>query len=339
MIKEYYPFLITFIAGVVAVYLFKSVVLFYLKKIAQRTVNKLDDFVIALIDRLVVPLLYLGALYFSLQKLVLPENIVKLVDSLVIVILTIQLIRFLIAILIYAIQKLWLKTDPYAEGTPKSYTIFSIIRVVVWGLGIVFIMDNLGFNISAVIAGLGVGGVAIALASQNIIKDLFNYFVIFFDKPFEIGDFVIIGDFLGTIEHIGLKTTRVRSLGGEQLIFGNSDLTSSRLRNYKRMEKRRVVFKLGITYQTPAEKLKKIPGIIKEIIESVALTKFDRAHFQSYGDFNLVIEIVYYTMSSDYNKYMDIQQDINLKIKEAFEKEGIEFAYPTQTLFVNKEKA
>ncbi|MFH1246058.1 MAG: mechanosensitive ion channel domain-containing protein, partial [Candidatus Omnitrophota bacterium] len=155
------------------------------------------------------------------------------------------------------------------------------------------------------------------------------------DRPFEIGDFIIIEDFLGTIEHIGIKTTRIRSLSGEQVIFSNTDLTGSRVRNYKRMDKRRVVFKLGVTYQTSLKQLKSIPQIIEKIIKSIPDTLFDRAHFFAYGDSSLVFETVYYILSNDYNKYMDIQQMINLSIKENFDAEKIEFAYPTQTLYVS----
>jgi len=144
-----------------------------------------------------------------------------------------------------------------------------------------------------------------------------------------------VDNFLGTVEYIGIKTTRIRSLGGEQLILSNTDLTSSRVRNYKRMEKRRVVFQFGVTYDTPVEKLKKIPKIVEEIIKSVKDTIFDRAHFFSYGDFSLIFEVVYYVLGSSYNKYMDVQQEINLKLKEVFEKEKIEFAFPTQTLYIH----
>jgi small-conductance mechanosensitive channel len=139
------------------------------------------------------------------------------------------------------------------------------------------------------------------------------------------------------VEHIGVKTTRLRSLSGEQLIFSNSDLTNSRLRNYKRMERRRVLFQIGVTYETDTAALKAIPGIIKNIISGFEDALFDRAHFASYGDFSLNFEIVYYVLRSDYNCYMDIQQEINFQIKEQFEQRGIEFAYPTQTLFLKKE--
>ena len=211
-----------------------------------------------------------------------------------------------------------------------------VIKILVWGGVVIFILDNFGFKISAVIAGLGIGGVAVALAAQAILKDLFSYFSIIFDHPFKIGDFIIIEDYMGTIEHVGIKTTRIRSLGGEMLVFSNSDLTDSRVRNYKLMEKRRVVFKLGVVYETPTERLKEMPKIIENSIKNVKDAILDRAHFFSYGDFSLIFEIVYYVVGADYNKYMDIQQEINFAIKEEFERKGIEFAFPTQTLYVNK---
>jgi small-conductance mechanosensitive channel len=183
-------------------------------------------------------------------------------------------------------------------------------------------------------ASLGVAGIAVALALQNVLSDLFASMSIALDKPFVIGDFIIIGDFMGTVEKIGVKTTRLRSLTGEYLIFANSDMLSSRIRNYTRMHERRIVFSLGVTYNTPYEKLHLIPTMIQKIIEAQEETRFDRAHFASYGDFSLNFEIVYYVLSADYNRYMDIQQAINLAIFKAFEDTGIEFAVPTQTLYL-----
>ena len=198
-------------------------------------------------------------------------------------------------------------------------------------------MDNLGFDISAVIAGLGIGGIAIALAAQAILGDLFSYFVIFFDRPFEVGDFIVVGDKVGTVEYTGIKTTRIRALSGEQMVFSNTDLTNSRIHNFKKMERRRVVFSLGVIYQTTADQLEEIPKIVRGIIEKQNDTTFDRGHFKSYGDFSLNFEFVYFVIGSDYVKYMDTQQAINMEIYRTFEQKGIEFAYPTQTLFVSKE--
>jgi small-conductance mechanosensitive channel len=212
----------------------------------------------------------------------------------------------------------------------------SIIRLAVWGLAAVLLLDNYGVKISALVAGLGIGGLAVAFAAQKVLGDLFSYFSIFFDRPFEIGDFIVVGEFTGTVEHIGIKSTRVRSLSGEQLIFANNDLTNSRLRNYKRMTNRRAVFRIGVTYGTPAAKVREIPAMIEKIIRDLPGAIFDRAHFAAYGDYALQFEIVYYVEGGDYLKYMEIQQQINLSIMEAFSREKIEFAYPTQTVYVNK---
>ncbi|EKD26820.1 MAG: Mechanosensitive ion channel family protein [uncultured bacterium] len=209
-----------------------------------------------------------------------------------------------------------------------------ITKILIWLIAVIFFLENLGFQISTLVAGLGIGGIAIAFASQIILKDLFSYVSILLDQPFAVGDLLTVGDLKGTIEHIGIKTTRIRSLSGEILIFSNTDLTESRLRNYQHMKERRVVFSIGVIYDTPLGQLKEIPDIIRKIINNITNTRFDRAHFFQYGDSSLIYEIVYYVIGSEYNKYMDIQQAINLEIKDEFEKRKIEFAYPTQTLLI-----
>jgi small-conductance mechanosensitive channel len=209
-----------------------------------------------------------------------------------------------------------------------------VLRLVVW-VGVLLVMlDNLGVNITALVAGLGVGGIAVALAAQNILGDLFASLSIVLDKPFVVGDFLAIGEFLGSVENVGLKTTRMRSLSGEQVVFANADLLKSRIRNYGRMFERRVVFSLGVTYQTTAAQLKSIPVIVRTAIEAQPSVRFDRAHFQAFGSSALEFEIVYFVLSPDYNLYMDIQQNINFAIYERFAAAGIEFAYPTHTVFV-----
>jgi small-conductance mechanosensitive channel len=207
-----------------------------------------------------------------------------------------------------------------------------VARLVLWSVALLLVLDNIGVDVTALVAGLGVGGIAVALATQNVLGDLFASLSIALDKPFAFGDFLIIDEHLGSVEHIGLKTTRLRSLSGEQLVFSNADLLGSRIRNYGRMYERRVVFKIGVTYQTPRRKLELIPEIIREAVDARQTVRFDRSHFQAYGDFSLVFETVYYVLKPDYNTYMDIQQAINLRIHERFEEETIEFAYPTQTV-------
>ena len=215
-----------------------------------------------------------------------------------------------------------------------------IAKLVLATIAAILILDNIpGVEITALVASLGITGIAVALAVQNILSDLFASLSIVLDKPFVIGDFIIVDNYMGSVEHIGLKTTRVRSLSGEQLVFSNNDLLKSRVRNYKRMAERRVVFSIGVTYQTPLEKLKQIPATIREIIELQETVRFDRAHFQGYGDFALMFEVVYYVLDPDYNRYMDIQQAINLAIFQLFEEQGIKFAYPTQTLYIGGKTA
>ncbi|MFW5971922.1 MAG: mechanosensitive ion channel family protein [Bacillota bacterium] len=213
------------------------------------------------------------------------------------------------------------------------------IKIIIWIIAGLIILDNMGIQISGLIAGLGIGGIAIAFAAQAILEDIFSYFIIFFDKPFEIGDFIIIGDYLGSIEHIGLKTTRIRSLGGEQLIFSNKDLINSRVKNYKRMKRRRILFNFGVVYQTSLEQVKKIQGIVKDIINEQYLVDFDRCHFKAFGDYSLVFEVVYYVNDRDYNIYMDINHQILLRMKEEFANENISFAYPTQSIYMQNENA
>jgi small-conductance mechanosensitive channel len=324
------------VVGLVVVRILTSVVIGMFQRWSAKTAGKLNDFIIGIMRKNTVPLLYYGVFYVATRSLVLPSALGKAIDVIGVVLLTLLSIRLISGLVVYILEQYCIKeADPEKQRGFKG--MMPAIKVVIWGLGILFLLDNLGFKVSTVIAGLGIGGVAVALAAQAVLGDLFSYVSILMDRPFETGDFIILGDeHLGTVEHIGIKTTRIRSLGGEQIVLSNSDLTSSRIKNYKRMQKRRVVFQLGVTYQTSSDRLKEIPGVIKGTIIGIEGTTFDRAHFFNYGDFSLNFEVVYYVLSSDYNKYMDIQQAINLAIYEEFEKRGIEFAYPTQTLFMEK---
>ncbi|MFC1577116.1 mechanosensitive ion channel family protein [Candidatus Omnitrophota bacterium] len=335
-ILDYLICLGVFVLGFLIIKIIERIVIKRLKEWAKMTVTTIDDFLVGLIHRIALPLSYLGVFYLSVNILTLETLAKKLINIAAMAILTVFTARFISLLIEYGLNIYWKQRGKDVSLERSLSGISRVTKLIVWALAVIFFLDNLGFKISAVIAGLGIGGVAVALAAQAVLGDLFSYFAIIFDRPFEIGDFIIIGEYLGSIEYIGIKTTRIRSLGGEQLIFSNTDLTNSRVRNYKRMDKRRVVFRLGVTYQTPLEKLKDIPGVVKKVIKNVKDTVFDRAHFLSYGDFNLVIEVVYYVLGSDYNKYMDIQQEINFAIKKEFEEREIEFAYPTQTLYLNK---
>ena len=335
-VLDYIVVLSIFVAGILLLRVLQSVIVHRLKAWSKKTATKVDDFLIFSIEKKLIPLLYFAVLYVSTKTLTLSPAVSRAIDVIGIILLTFIGVRFLIVLVTYVLEAHWLKREEDEARKRSVKGVIPVIKFVIWSIGLIFLLDNLGFEINAVIAGLGIGGIAVALAAQALLGDLFSYFSIMFDRPFELGDFIIVGDFLGSVEHIGIKTTRLRSLSGEQLVFSNTDLTNSRVRNYKRMEKRRIVFKLGVTYQTPTQKLKEIPAVIAEIIKNIENTVFDRAHFSSYGDFSLNFEVVYYVLSGDYNKYMDIQQEINFAINEEFEKRGIEFAYPTQTLFLEK---
>lgn len=209
-----------------------------------------------------------------------------------------------------------------------------MINVVIWSLVLMLTLDNLGVDITALVAGLGIGGIAVALALQNVLGDLFASLSITLDRPFVIGDFLNVGDFLGSVEYIGIKSTRLRSLSGEQIIMPNADLLGSRVRNFGRMSERRVVFGTNITYETAIDTVERIPALIKEIVESHQDTRFDRSHFAKHGAASLDFETVYYVLSPDYHRFMDIQQSINIRLHRELSALGVEFAYPTQRLIV-----
>jgi len=303
----------------------------------KKTRTDLDDLVFDLFSRTWYLFLVVVAMYAASLVLALPRA-----ES---GICTVMLILFWVQVALWGTGVIDYLVSRYAkEQGKKNESVATTVnalgfvgKVILWTVVLLLALDNVpGIEVSALITSLGIGGVAIALAVQNILGDLFASLSIVLDQPFIIGDFITVGEYMGTVEHIGLKSTRIRSLTGEQLIFSNSDLMDSRIRNYKRMEKRRVSFTLGVTYQTAHEKLVEIPSIVQEIIEAQPQTNFDRAHFEEYGDFSLNFEIVYYMLTSDYNLFMDIQQAINLEIFRRFAEEGIEFAYPTQTVFVAK---
>ncbi|WP_159467011.1 mechanosensitive ion channel family protein [Dyadobacter sp. 3J3] len=323
----------------VVIHFFRVIIVGRAKKWSLNTATSWDNFIVEMIEKSVVPFLFIASFYFAVSNLTLSPKVEKVSEVVFLVACTFFALRIMSA----AFRKFvysFINTRDNSEAKGKQASgLILIVNIVIWIFGIIFMIDNLGYDVTSLIAGLGIGGIAIALAAQTILGDLFSYFVIFFDRPFEIGDFVVIDDKSGIIEYIGIKTTRIRTLGGEQLVCSNTDLTNSRLHNYKRLQKRRILFNLGVTYQTSHQKLSEIPKMLKEIVQSKPYVQFDRAHFSGYGDFSLNFEIVYYILDPDYTLYMDKQQDIYLDIYRTFENEGIEFAYPTQTLLMQSEDA
>ncbi|MEJ2545291.1 MAG: mechanosensitive ion channel family protein [Calditrichaceae bacterium] len=329
------------LAVVVVTFLIIKIVLGFskrrLKKISVKTVSKVDDLVLIILQKTTSMLIFILTLYIGSLFITMTPFISGIVLKALILIVLIQAGIWGNAIITFYIGEYSNKKRETDAAAVTTMSAVSFVGKILLYTGLLIIaLDNLGFDITTLVAGLGVGGIAIALAIQNILSDLFASLSIVLDKPFVIGDFIIINEYLGTVEHIGLKTTRIRSLSGEQLIFSNNDLLSSRIRNYKRMQERRIVFTIGVIYQTTRAQLEKIPVLIKDTIDKQELARFDRSHFKNFGDFSLNFETVYWVESADYNQYMDIQQTINLKIMEKFEQEKIEFAYPTQMVYMEK---
>lgn len=333
-VLEYTISLGIFIGLLIIVLIIHKILIKHVKKIAASTENALDDNLIRLIKKNLIPLLYFGAFYLAALYLKYSPAVKKILNIIGIGLFAILLIRFSITIIRYILNRYFIKREDDKAKAATIKALFPVLNILIWGIGIIFLLDNMGFNVSAVVTGLGIGGVAIALAAQSVLGDLFSYFCILFDRPFTLGDFIIIREFLGVVEHIGIKTTRIRSLSGEILVFSNTELTGTPIRNFKHMKERRVVFKFSVTYETTNDQLEKIPAIVKGIIENIELTRFDRAHFNNFGNFSLDFEVVYYIGTPDYNIYMDIQQNINLKLKNELATIGVDFAYPTQTLYI-----
>lgn len=308
-----------------------------LVRAAPLTENRLDDLLADLVGRTRLPFLAALPTLITCSILDLPESVERVARGLALLLCLIQAGAWGSTALREIVERRFAAATGAAED-PARRTVARMAalgaRVAMWIVLLLLALDNAGVDITALITGLGVGGVAVALATQNVLGDVFASVSILLDKPFVPGDFIVVGDFMGTVEHIGIKTTRVRSLTGEQIIFSNADLLQSRVRNYKRMADRRVLLRLGVVYQTPCDQLERIPGLLRQIVEAQEGVRFDRAHFASFGDFALTFEVVFYVLSPDYNRYMDIQQRVHMAVFRRFEQEGIAFAYPTQTLFL-----
>lgn len=321
---------INFAVGVV-----KWAVINRLSKMAGKTGTSLDDALIMVVRRTHQGLVLLVSLYIGTRYLELPARSVEALRIVATVAAFMQIGMWASATFNFWIDRYRKRAVAADVSAATSLGAITFVgRVVVWAIVLLVALDNLGVNVTALVAGLGVGGIAVALAVQNILGDLFASLSIVIDKPFVVGDFIIVDDYLGTVEYVGLKTTRIRSLGGEQIVFSNSDLLGARVRNYKRMYERRVVFAFGLVYQTAPEQIEKATQLVREIIEQQPLARFDRAHFFKFGDSSLDFEVVYWMKDPDYNKYMDTQQAVCLAMMRAFAAQNISFAYPTRTLFV-----
>lgn len=337
-VKDYCIALGFILLGLVLIKFLQKWLLQRVKKWADRTETNLDDYLLDGIENFVLPMAKFLVIYAGLNYLSLSNKVDKILHVAIIVIVTFYCVQLIASFLKLLLESHVRKQDQGEEKVKQMKGVMVVVTIVIWILGGVFLLNNLGYDVTAIVTGLGIGGIAIALALQNILGDLFNYFVIFFDRPFEIGDAIVLDDKNGTVEYIGIKTTRLKALGGEQLILSNSDLTKSRLHNFKRMQRRRIAFTLAVAYDTSVENLREIPDIIKRLVQEHKEITLDRVHFLAYGTHGLNFETVFFVETSDYNKYADIQQDINFKIFENFRQKGIQFAYPAQPIVMGKEE-
>ena len=320
--------------------LFKVVIIARLKHLATKTETDLDDIAIGIVDGIGKVFYVVVSVYVALLYLDTPQWLSQVTNLLLVVAIVYEVIQGLTSVVNFFAKKYLDGEDGGGDGNKQNDALVNMLRIVakvfLWIIGLTIILSYLGVNITSVVASMGIGGLAVALAVQNILADIFSSFSLYMDKPFEVDDFIVVGNSSGTVEKIGMKSTRLRALTGEELVISNKELTTARVQNYKRMKKRRVAFMLGVTYETPHKLLKKFPNIVKEEVKAVADTQWYNCYFKSYGPSSLDYEVIFFVKSGDFDKYMKVLEKVNLAIFKRAEKEGISFAYPTQTIHLEK---
>jgi small-conductance mechanosensitive channel len=329
--------LLIFLGALAALYVVRGVLFSHLRKLAEKTETDLDDFLIDLVYKVRQSELLLFAFYLATRCLSLSAGLDKVIHLVFVLVFSYRAVTLLQAAMTYGLNKAVGTSQKDAGAHSAMQVLHVVLNIVVWAGAIVFILGNLGINISTVVAGLGIGGVAVALAAQQILGDLFSCFAIFMDKPFRLGDFIQLGSVSGTVERVGIKTTRVRSLDGELLIIPNKELTSGILRNYRELKKRRVVLNFSLAHGTPHAKAAAVPALLKEVISAAPKTQFARAHLCGVGEDGIRCEAVYLIDGADYDLFMDAQQKVTLGLLERFSAEGLRFGVPTRTVVTRNE--
>jgi len=343
-LQNYLIAIIVFLLIFIGSYILRFYLIRRIKKLTKKSKTEADDILIKTLQSIGSPFYLIFSLNVASKFLNVPDFYWTWLNGFTLTILTFYLVPKLHIFLNYIIhgyvkskQKIEDEDNAEVFDTSLLNLISTTLGVFLWVAAFIIVSQAFEVNVTALVGGLGITGIAVAFALQNILADIFASIAIFFDKPFKIGDFVILDEnHMGSVEHVGIKSTRIRSISGELLVISNKELSESRISNYREMNSRRAVFSFGVEYQTTVKQLRQIPDICKKIISDIKICTFDRAHFQKFGDSSLDFEVVYYVNSSDYNTYMDVQQKINLELKENFEQSKIEFAYPTQTVLLKK---
>jgi small-conductance mechanosensitive channel len=309
-----------------------------LEALSARTETDWDDLAAEIVRRTRPYFLAAIAIYAATRVVAPPREVTRLLGAAAVIVVLLQAGVWGNGIIGFGAEH-YIRTRSSTDSGTRT-TIRAVgyaARFVLWGLLVVTALQNFGINVTALVTGLGIGGIAIALAVQNILGDLFAALAIVLDKPFVVGDSVQVDNITGTIEHVGLKTTRIRSVNGEQVIISNADLLRSRIRNHQRMQDRRAVFHVDVAYDTPAEKVERIPALVREAIEKQSPVRFGRCHFLVWTDSALRLEVVYHVLDADYDRYADIQHAINIELLRRFASEKIDFAFPSRTVIVKRE--
>ena len=331
-------YLIAFLVFVLSLTILKAFKLFVARRLrafAERTSTGLDDLAVGVIDSAGWPFYMVLSAYAALQFIAIEPFLEQVFGYIAMLVVAFYAVRVVHKLIDYATQAA-IKRQNGNDDTAIVDLMGKLLKYSLWVVAGAIILSNMGIEVSALVTGMGIGGIAIALAVQNILGDIFCSFAIYFDKPFRVGDYIVVGEEMGTVKRIGIKSTRIASLQGEEVVISNRQLVESRIHNFKKMKKRRITFKFGVTYSTPTKKLGKALQIIKSIMKEEKMAELDMAHFTEFGDSALKFEVAYFVNSNEFRAYRDIQQRINLALKDAFEKEGIEMAYPTQTLYINR---
>lgn len=315
----------------------RAIVLVRLESWSKKTTTDIDDTVVAAVESIKPWVYSIVSIYAALHVFSWSDLTEKIFLAVMLAALLWQGIQIVFCFLNYAVIRYARSHTKTGELDANTSTIVDLVRllagIALWTLGGLFILANLGINVTSLIAGLGIGGIAVAFALQGVLSDLFASFSIYFDRPFRIGDFIVVGEDMGTVEKIGIKSTRIRTLQGEELVISNAELTTARVQNFKKMNERRIVMNIGITYETPYEKVEKLPDVIREAFESFEGGRLDRVFFTTFGDSALQFEIVYFVESGDMVEYLQVQERFNLQLFKTFADKGIDFAYPTQTIY------
>lgn len=330
--NEWFCATFAFFASLLVLKIFKDFGIRKIRQLAVRTQNDFDDFLIEAISKVGWPFYVIISLFISFHFIILNTDFERFFRYVALIVIVYYFVKFFQELITYWIDKAAQGQEEKGKKTDVSALklLGSFIKWVLWIIAGLLVLQNLGVNITALVAGVGIGGIAIAFALQSVLEDLFSCFTIYFDRPFEVGDFIVFGTEMGTVNKIGLKSTRIKTLKGDELVISNKQLTGSTIHNYKKIKKRRAGFEIRVSQDTKYAKLSKIKPEIVKIFSKEKGAELNRAHLRTIASGAYIFEVVYYVNTGEYSSYMDIQERINMEIKKFFEKNKINFAFPLE---------